>query len=128
MPRLTVSSKFYHVILMINDNYNFFILDNLLQATSVPIVSNDYCLKKQTEDFNSTDMICGGHLDGGHGTCYGDSGGPLQCRLSDGKWYLIGVVSWGGDGKLQCAVEGYLDVYANVVNLIDWVQKSIADN
>ena len=70
-------------------------------------------------------MICGGHLDGGHGSCFGDSGGPLQCRLSEGKWYLIGVVSWGGD---KCAVEGEPEVYGNVVNLIDWVENTIGDN
>ena len=102
--------------------------DNLLQATSVPLFSNDFCLKTYPEDFNATDMICGGHLDGGHGTCYGDSGGPLQCQLSDGKWYLIGVVSWGGDSKEKCAVEGYPDVYANVVNFNNWIKKTIENN
>ncbi|XP_022608767.1 chymotrypsin-like elastase family member 3B isoform X2 [Seriola dumerili] len=39
-----------------------------------------------------TTMICGGgDIRSG---CHGDSGGPLNCRGSDGKWYVQGVTSF----------------------------------
>ena len=40
--------------------------------------------------------ICAGPItEGGAGTCIGDSGGPLQCSLKDGRWYLAGITSFG---------------------------------
>ncbi|XP_011812890.1 PREDICTED: mastin-like [Colobus angolensis palliatus] len=38
------------------------------------------------------DMLCAG--DGNHGSCLGDTGGPLVCRWNC-TWVRVGVASWG---------------------------------
>ena len=43
-------------------------------------------------------MICAGHHVTGVDACPGDSGGPLECKF-DGKWAIVGIVSWG-TGKI----------------------------
>ena len=45
-------------------------------------------------------MICAGHPATGVDACTGDSGGPLECKI-DGKWTLVGIVSWGQPGKIK---------------------------
>jgi secreted trypsin-like serine protease len=50
-------------------------------------------------------------MDGRGGTCVGDSGGGLQCKLSrNGPWILAGITSFGSG----CAKAGYPDVFTNV--------------
>lgn len=46
----------------------------------------------------------------------GDSGGPM---IYDGKPILLGIVSWG----YGCGREGYPGVYANVANLLEWIES-----
>lgn len=64
-------------------------------------------------------MICAGEE--GIDSCQGDSGGPLVTENADGKWELIGVVSWG-EG---CGKAGYPGVYANVPCLYKWINDNI---
>lgn len=44
-------------------------------------------------------MICAGHHVTGVDACPGDSGGPLECKF-DGKWAIVGIVSWGTGNTL----------------------------
>lgn len=67
--------------------------------------------------------LCAGQLNGQGGTCVGDSGGPLQCRLTqDGPWILAGVTSFGSG----CALENFPDVYLRISYYLNWIEDTIA--
>ncbi|CAG2176571.1 unnamed protein product, partial [Oppiella nova] len=73
--------------------------NQVLMKVSEPIYDITYCSLKM-RDINKDSNICaGGSPQGGTSTCKGDSGGPLQCRSNDGKWYQIGITSWENCGK-----------------------------
>ena len=72
-----------------------------LQAT-VPIVSIPEC----QQDYRGVsrvnineDMVCAGQ--GRRDSCAGDSGGPMLSNFANGRWSVIGIVSFGVD----CASE-----------------------
>lgn len=66
-------------------------------------------------------MICAGRLKGGYSTCQGDSGGPLVCKHEDAStYYLHGITSWA----LGCGQPHQYSVYANVINLLDWINQN----
>lgn len=52
-------------------------------------------------------------------SCFGDSGGPLLHKFN-GKYQLIGLVSWGKG----CALTGYPGVYTYVSYLRRWIKKT----
>ena len=51
----------------------------------------------------------------------GDSGGPFVIQLGDGKWYVIGLTSWGQN----C---GYGTVYTRVSYFINWINTNMQAN
>jgi len=53
------------------------------------------------------------------GTCVGDSGGPLQCNLKDGRWYLAGITSFGSG----CAKPGFPDVFVRITKYVTWISS-----
>jgi plasminogen len=65
--------------------------DNELKQAFIPVISNDEC--RQMINVVSPNMLCTGYPQGGHGVCFGDSGGPLSVRDGN-KWIQIGIVSW----------------------------------
>jgi hypothetical protein len=73
---------------------------------------------------DSTNVCAGGQTRGGLGVCMGDSGGPLQCKARDGKWYQVGITSWG----VPCAKPGLPDVYTKVSAYYDWIVQTIDKN
>ena len=59
-----------------------------------------------------TGKFCAGY---GVDACQEDSGGPLVCRLKNGLYYLVGIVS-SGKG---CGI--YPGLYTDVSRYIDWL-------
>lgn len=82
-----------------------------LQTVDLPIQSDETMSSPEVygEQFLRGDMLGAGPLDGGAGSCYGDSGGPLLVGDGVGR-RQVGVVSWGGG----CAVDHAPTVYSRV--------------
>uniref|UniRef100_A0A1I8NR22 Peptidase S1 domain-containing protein n=2 Tax=Stomoxys calcitrans TaxID=35570 RepID=A0A1I8NR22_STOCA len=99
-------------------------LTDLLLKTNVPLHNNRRC-KEAYGSFVRIHRghLCAGKLNGKGGTCVGDSGGPLQCRLTKtGPWILAGITSFGSG----CSLEGYPDVYTRTSHYMKWIQDTIA--
>lgn len=67
------------------------------------------------------DHICAGNSE--RDACTGDSGGPLVTRDQDGRYYVVGVVSWG----VECAHKKYPGVYSKVWSYRNFINESTAD-
>ncbi|XP_003280000.2 chymotrypsin-like elastase family member 2B [Nomascus leucogenys] len=72
-----------------------------------------------------TNMICAGG-DGVICTCNGDSGGPLNCQASDGRWEVHGIGSL--TSVLGCNYYYKPSIFTRVSNYIDWINSVIANN
>ncbi|KAB0800230.1 hypothetical protein PPYR_05970 [Photinus pyralis] len=97
-------------------------LSSKLLESRVPVHDNAVCRKKYQHAVNiRSGHLCAGHLDGSSGTCVGDSGGPLQCASTDGKWVLVGITSFGSG----CAKPGYPDVYTRLSYYVPWIKSKI---
>ncbi|XP_017193761.2 chymotrypsin-like elastase family member 2A [Oryctolagus cuniculus] len=72
-----------------------------------------------------TNMICAGG-DGKISSCNGDSGGPLNCQDSSGKWQVHGIVSFGS--SLGCNYYRKPSVFTRVSNYNSWINSVIAKN
>ncbi|KAL9980265.1 hypothetical protein ACROYT_G008825 [Oculina patagonica] len=99
-----------------------------LKQAKLPLVSRDTC-KRSYKDYRSSGycvtkrMRCAGYARGGVDACRGDSGGPLVCQRNR-KWHVMGVVSWGAG----CGQRGRYGVYADVLQLKQWIQETIQDS
>ena len=71
----------------------------------------------------STTAMCAGYEEGGRGNCFGDSGGPLVTK-TNGRWNQVGIVSWGE----PCALAMFPTVYAEVSQIVEWLEQIVADN
>jgi len=87
-----------------------------LMKADVPLVDNQKCSEYYRSRISDL-KICAGYEGGKIDSCQGDSGGPLVCP-QNGKSYLAGVVSYG----IGCAREKLPGVYANVQNLLDFIE------
>ncbi|XP_047488705.1 trypsin-1-like [Penaeus chinensis] len=79
-----------------------------LFEVTVPTMTNTECNNKHGGSITDN-MICAGISEGGKDSCQGDSGGPMVVE-ENGKWKLVGVVSWG----YGCARPDRPGIYARV--------------
>lgn len=104
-----------------------------LYSVGVNILSQQYCIEKSDSVVSlQPDDICIGApdttgnnlMDGGIGSCSGDSGGPLICNVN-GVATLMGVSSRTITG--QCSSEGKPSFYTSI-SMDDWIETTIAAN
>ncbi|XP_044757481.1 phenoloxidase-activating factor 1-like [Coccinella septempunctata] len=57
----------------------------------------------------------------GKDSCVGDSGGPLMQQNDEGRWFAVGVVSYG----ISCGLEGWPGVYTSIPFYYDWIVEEI---
>ncbi|CAG9855145.1 unnamed protein product [Phyllotreta striolata] len=102
------------------------IFPDTLQEVQVPVISTSEC-RKRTLFLSlyriTEDMFCAGYERGGRDACLGDSGGPLMCLESNGRWILQGVTSNG----YGCARANRPGIYTKVANYVEWI-KFIINN
>jgi len=83
-------------------------------------LSHDRCKQRFGTSVDTALQMCGGEVGGGIDTCQGDSGGPYVFKSEiDGRWYLIGITSWGygcGDGGVYTRTSGYYNWIVSTVN------------
>ncbi|XP_077116723.1 transmembrane protease serine 11G-like [Ranitomeya variabilis] len=91
-----------------------------LQQAEVKIINSNLCGSQQMYgNVIDPSMICAGYVEGGIDACQGDSGGPLVTTQNNGKWTLIGIVSFG----YGCALRNKPGVYSSVTYLRNWINK-----
>ncbi|XP_072338720.1 transmembrane protease serine 9 [Scyliorhinus torazame] len=95
-------------------------LSYLLKKAQVNLISDYLCQKLYGSQITPR-MFCAGRLNGGVDTCQGDSGGPLVCRESSGKWFLVGITSWG----VGCARANAPGVYSRVTALRSFIAQYV---
>ncbi|XP_066579302.1 plasma kallikrein [Amia ocellicauda] len=96
-------------------------LSTHLLTLKVPIVEHLDCVNMYKDIMLSNDVICAGYVTDCRGTYYGDSGGPLMCKVSN-AWVQVGVLSYSD------SCPSYNDykpsVFIRVKNYIGWINTN----
>ena len=93
--------------------------NNVLRQAVVETVSMTTCQSLWGSATITSNMQCAS-TDDGKGVCFGDSGGPLVCKQGD-KWLQYGISSFVY--RYNCIQPSYPNVFANVANLLPWIQQ-----
>uniref|UniRef100_A0A3Q2DT94 pancreatic elastase II n=1 Tax=Cyprinodon variegatus TaxID=28743 RepID=A0A3Q2DT94_CYPVA len=94
---------------------------DIMQQALLPVVSYSTCSRSDWwGTLVTNNMICAGG-DGEVASCNGDSGGPLNCRNSDGSWDVHGIVSFGS--SLGCNYPKKPSVFTRVSAYSSWMDS-----
>lgn len=113
----------------------------VLMEVEVPIWKNTDCQNVYAHRIFDS-VMCAGDAKGGRDSCQvranpvshefswltlfcffvisfkqGDSGGPMMIQLSNKRWVVAGIVSWG----IHCGEPNHPGIYTRVNNYIKWV-------
>jgi len=103
-------------------------ISDTLQEVEVRIIDNRECNHNYSQIIGhesgfpngiNKQFICAGLPEGSKDSCQGDSGGPLAIEI-DGKWYELGIVSFG----YKCAEPGFPGIYTRVKQFINWIEMN----
>eukprot|EP00070_Physeter_catodon_P026481 XP_028333375.1 haptoglobin [Physeter catodon] len=117
-----------------------FVFPEHLKYIMLPVADQDNCVKhyegstvpeKKTpkspvgvQPILNEHTFCAGLSKYQEDTCYGDAGSAFAIHdEADDTWYAAGILSF----DKSCATAEY-GVYVKVSSILDWVQKTIADN
>ncbi|XP_076989022.1 haptoglobin [Tamandua tetradactyla] len=120
-----------------NSNFNF---TQLLKYVMLPVADQDKCVTLYegstvpeekapkspvgVQPILNEHTFCAGMSKYQEDTCYGDAGSAFAIHdQDDDTWYAAGILSF----DKSCTVAEY-GVYVKVPSILDWVQKTIADN
>nr|XP_045597754.1 venom protease-like isoform X1 [Procambarus clarkii] len=98
-------------------------LSDVPMEAKVPVVDTRTCSTSYQAVQGDKPVVDQRHLCAGSGTqdsCSGDSGGPLNYRGANGKYYVVGIVSFG----VGCARPEFPGVYTRVSSFLDWIVRN----
>ncbi|XP_068082926.1 trypsin [Anabrus simplex] len=93
-----------------------------MRQATIHVYSREECMKSglPLQDKTDSTLICAGVKEGGKDTCQGDSGGGLMV-VKDGRYYLLGIVSFG----YGCGVRNIPGLYTRVTSYLNWINEHI---
>ncbi|XP_078467673.1 chymotrypsin-like elastase family member 2A [Lampetra planeri] len=101
-------------------------LPDALQQANLPVVDHATCSQSNWWSTNAkTTMVCAGG-DGYDSGCNGDSGGPLNCINSAGKWEVHGITSYVS--SMGCNYIRKPTVFTRVSAFNDWINSIMGIN
>nr|ASL24503.1 serine protease cSP [Pacifastacus leniusculus] len=98
-------------------------LSDVPMEARVPVVNTRTCNTNYQAAQGDKPVVDQRHLCAGSASkdsCSGDSGGPLNYKGSSGKYYIVGIVSFG----VGCARPEFPGVYTRVSSFIDWIVRN----
>ncbi|PRD33952.1 UNVERIFIED_CONTAM: Proclotting enzyme [Trichonephila clavipes] len=93
----------------------------VLRQVTIPVWDNDECDRVYRFERITESFLCAGSPENGEDACQGDSGGPLMTINEEGRWEVIGIVSWGR----RCGDPTFPGVYTRVTTYLDWINENM---
>lgn len=94
---------------------------NVLRQVQVTLLPHSDCAVYN--EYHPDRMLCVGDPAGNKDACQGDSGGPLLHQDSTGKWFVVGIVSFGSG----CGQPGFPGVYTRVKFHLSLITVGLAE-